>query len=218
MKPARPPGKIKALGAATAAATAQAASLVKSMTPQRALEAVRAINAARRRPDESTPTTTPAGVLLRRGDPADLPRLLALHQSCGLGTEAPPDLARLASHWDTLTTAGAEVWLAERDGEVLGALTLYLLPLLARGGSRAAWVDDLAVHPRAHQLGIARRLITLATEQARAAGACKLALAPRQHPGRHDASASTSRSFLERLAYSRHGRRLDLPPAPDGAA
>lgn len=216
MTPSRPPGKIKALGAATAAATAQAAGLVKAITPQRALDAVRALQAVRRRPEPGPDAAPPGSVQLRRGERADLPALAALHQASGLASDPAPDLARLADHWEALAAAGAEVWLAERDGELLGALTLYLLPLLARGGSRAAWVDDLAVQPGAQHLGIPRRLITLATRQAQAAGACKLALSPRQRPGKGPAAAG--RGFLERLAYSRHGRQLDLPPTADGAA
>lgn len=232
MKPSRPPGKIQALGAAT----------VQALSPQRALAAMRKLKAAHERRTDAR-----SNVQLRRAQSADLPALAALHRAAGLDRRpgadttdtAPttdttdPDNTRgnahanananangdpaLAAAWAALEAAGAQVWLAERDGDLLGALTLYLLPLLAEGGSRAGWVDDLAVHPQAHHLAIPRRLITQATQVAREAGAGKLALAPRRKGGQAFPASTARQGFLEPLDYSRHGRRLDLPPAPDAA-
>lgn len=196
----RPSGKLQALGAATALA----------ISPQRAFDAVRNFNAARQRRSDAR-----SGVQLRRAGVGDLAALAALHRACGLAAapnaEAHAEGAArpLEAAWTVLAEAGAQVWLAERDGTLLGALTLYLLPLLAHGGSRAGWVDDLVVHPGAHHLSIPRRLIAQATEVAVASGAHKLALAPRRKP---------ARGFVENLEYSRHGRSADLPPAAEGLA
>ena len=235
MKSPRPSGKLQALGAATAQATVQAAGLVKAINPQRAFEAVRKFKAARQQRSDVR-----SGVDLRRAQAADLAGLLALHHACGLAGALPaldaPDGAewgRLGTErrveggapgepalhraWLALNAAGAQVWLAEKDGELLGALTLYLLPLLAHGGSSAGWVDDLAVHQTAHHLSIPRRLIAQATEVAIAAGAHKLALAPRRKPARERGSREPARGFVETLDYSRHGRSADLPTAPEGA-
>ncbi|BDI06897.1 GNAT family N-acetyltransferase [Sphaerotilus microaerophilus] len=213
MKPPRPPGKIQALGAAT----------VQALHPQRALEAVRKLKAAHERRTDAR-----ANVQLRRATVADLPALAVLHRATGLDGRSPPDgynddasagtpAPTLERAWAAMEAAGAQVWLAECEGELLGALTLYLLPLLLEGGSRSGWVDDLVVHPGAHHLAIPRRLITLATGLAREAGASKLALAPRRKAGRGTLAATQRRSFLEHLVHSRHGRRLDLPPAPDAS-
>jgi len=218
MKPSRPPGKIQALGAAT----------VQALSPQRALAAMRKLKAAHERRTDAR-----SNVQLRRAQSADLPALAALHRAAGLDRRPGADAAdtadtgnadgppALAAAWAALEAAGAQVWLAERklegESELLGALTLYLLPLLAEGGSRAGWVDDLAVHPQAHHLAIPRRLITQAAQVAREAGAGKLALAPRRKGGHASPASAARQGFLEPLDYSRHGRRLDLPPAADAA-
>jgi GNAT superfamily N-acetyltransferase len=196
MKPDRPSGTLQALGAATALA----------IRPQRALEAVRQFKAARERRSDAR-----SGVQLRQAGAGDLAALAALHRACGLAGAPHPEggAGPMEAAWAVLVDAGAQVWLAERDGALLGALTLYVLPLLAHGGSRAGWVDDLVVHPGAHHLSIPRRLIAQATEVAIAAGAQKLALAPRRKP---------ARGFVENLEYSRHGRSADLPPAAEGLA
>lgn len=209
MTPPRPPDRKRlSFGAATARA---AAGLLEVLTPQRALDAVRKLEPAGR-----AGTTSSADVQLRLAGPADLAAWRSLQQDCGLGDareETPTDLRQ---RWTAMEAAGGQLWLAERDGELLGALTLYLLPLLT-GGGRAGWADDLLVRPRAHHLGIARRLIAQASEVARQAGADKLALSPRPKAARLRPGRAGGRSFLEKLSYARHGRRLDLPPAADGA-
>ncbi|MCK6424624.1 MAG: GNAT family N-acetyltransferase [Burkholderiaceae bacterium] len=208
MTPPRPPGpKRLSLGAATARA---AAGLLGALTPQRALEAVRRLEPAAR-----SATRSPGAVQLRRAHAADLAAWRALQQDCGLGDARDEATLDLPRRWADLEAAGGQLWLAERDGELLGALTLYLLPLLT-GGGRAGWADDLLVRPQAHHLGIARRLIAQASEVARQAGADKLALSPRPKAARQRAGRS-GRGFLEKLSYARHGRRLELPPAADGA-
>lgn len=225
MTSSRPTGKLQALGAATAQATVQAAGLVKALSPeglvqainpQRALEAVRKFKVARQRRSDAR-----SGVQLRLAGAGDLPALAALHRACGLGPNAESEARAadaLAAGWAALAEAGAQVWLAERDGALLGALTLYLLPLLAHGGCRAGWVDDLTVLPGAHHLSIPRRLIAQATEVAIAAGAHKLALSPRRKPTREQRRREPAQGFVEALEYSRHGRSEDLPPAAEGAA
>lgn len=208
MKPPRPPGQKRlTLGAATARA---AAGLLEALTPQRALEAVRKLEPAAR-----AAARTQGEVQLRRAGAADLAAWRCLQQDCGLADGREDSSVDLWRRWSALEAAGGQLWLAERDGELLGALTLYLLPLLT-GGGRAGWADDLLVRPQAHHLGIARRLIAQASEVARQAGADKLALSPRPKAARLRPGRG-GRSFLEKLSYARHGRRLVLPPEPDGA-
>lgn len=213
----RKTSKIKALGVATAAAGVQAAGLVKAMSPRRAIDAVRSLHGSLQdslQAQRARRAEGEAPLRLRLAGAADLPALMALHVACGLADDQPVDAPQLGRHWAAIGAAGGEVWLAERGGELLGSLTLYLLPLLGRGGSWAAWADDLAVHPLGNHLGLGRRLLALASERARAAGAYKLALAPRRKPGRH-AAADDAAGFIEKLHCVRHGRRFELPPLPE---
>ncbi|WP_245909510.1 GNAT family N-acetyltransferase [Sphaerotilus hippei] len=148
---------------------------------------------------------------LRLATAEDLPAVLALLVAAGLDQprETSPEQARRS--WAQLHTHGGEVWLAERGSSLLGALTLFVLPLLARGGVPGALVEDVAVHPLARGQGVGRALMNQATERARAAGACKLALSSGQ-------KRSGAHAFYDRLSHVRHGRSLQLPAAGEPAA
>lgn len=148
---------------------------------------------------------------LRPGTAADLPAVLALFVASGLDKAEDVPLAGALESWQAMQALGAELWLAEvagQDGrvEVLGCLTLYILPLLAHRQAPEALVEDVAVHPKAQGLGLGRLLMEQAMAVARARGCYKLALS--SNAKRVDAHA-----FYEHLGFARHGFSFVVPLA-----
>ena len=71
--------------------------------------------------------------------------------------------------------SGGEVFVAERDGAVVGICTVSLDILSVRFGQRA-WVEDLAVHPDHRSAGHGKALLDAAKDWGRARGATHLEL------------------------------------------
>jgi N-acetylglutamate synthase-like GNAT family acetyltransferase len=67
------------------------------------------------------------------------------------------------------------VWLAERDGQVLGLMSLSRRPQLRLGGLIMT-VDEMVVAEQARGTGVGRRLLQLAKTEATRAGARRLEL------------------------------------------
>jgi GNAT superfamily N-acetyltransferase len=70
---------------------------------------------------------------------------------------------------------GAEVLVADVDGEVVGICTVYLDFESVRFGRRA-WVEDLAVHPEHRSAGHGKALLDAAKQWGRERGATHLEL------------------------------------------
>jgi ribosomal-protein-alanine N-acetyltransferase len=95
---------------------------------------------------------------IRPARPADAAALLALEQ------HFPGDRMSARSVRRLLSSASARIWVAERAGEVLGALIL-----LSRRSSLVVRIYSLVVAPAARGTGLARRLVATAERAARAA-------------------------------------------------
>lgn len=146
---------------------------------------------------------------LRQATADDLPAVLALFVASGLDQPEDVPLAGAQQAWAAMQALGAEVWLAECElaggrVEVLGCLTLYVLPLLAHRQAPEALVEDVAVHPKAQGLGLGRLLMEEAMAVARARGCYKLALSS-------NARRTQAHAFYEHLGFSRHGHSFHVP-------
>lgn len=139
-----------------------------------------------------------APLQIRPATEADLEVLLTLFESAGLDRPGENDRAQAPVLWQRLRQAGAQVLLAERDGQPLGTLTLYVLPLLAHQGRPGAVVEDVAVLPSEQGQGVGRALMTAAMQQALRAGCYKLALSS-------NASRQAAHAFYDHLGFDRHG-------------
>jgi GNAT superfamily N-acetyltransferase len=150
-----------------------------------------------------------AATRLRRAAAEDLPAVLELFVASGLDAREDVPLAGAQQSWQAMQALGAEVWLAEcqlQGGsiELLGCLTLYVLPLLAHRQAPEALVEDVAVHPKAQGLGLGRLLMEQAMAVAQARGCYKLALS--SNAKRVDAHA-----FYEHIGFTRHGLSFHVP-------
>jgi GNAT superfamily N-acetyltransferase len=147
----------------------------------------------------------PLPITLEAAGVADALGLWQLMTACGTApAQREGGVSRVTTAIAQVLAAGAQVWVARRGEQVVGVLTLYLLPSLGGADAPAAWVDDLTVWPGGAGSGAGRALMNLAAEQARQAGAQRLGYAPRrQLPGR----------FFERLQSvkpARHAPRVSI--------
>jgi len=119
-----------------------------------------------------------------------------------LGYPTSPEAARrrlellVASHND-------EVWVAERDGTVVGLVAIHVSASLERDGE-VAKVSAIVVDEPARRDGIGQQLMALAEREARRRGCVLLFLTTAER--RQDAHA-----FYRGLGFEETGRRFAKP-------
>lgn len=120
----------------------------------------------------------PLTISIRRAKARDLDALVALLAALfSLEADFRPDAARQRRGLALLLAPGGHrlVLVAERDGVVVGMVTVQLVVSTAEGGL-AGLVEDLVVAAAARRGGIGRRLLVRAGAWARARGASRLQL------------------------------------------
>jgi ribosomal protein S18 acetylase RimI-like enzyme len=85
-------------------------------------------------------------------------------------------LLRLLSEDAKVTASDAPTYVAERDGLVVGMVTLCVFTTLT---GVKAYLDHLVVAPESRRMGIGRALMEYAMERAREAGALRVDLTAR---------------------------------------
>ena len=140
--------------------------------------------------------------VVRDATEADLPRLLELLHDLSQNGERPestPEELR-AAHGDTLRALRDSGWgrvlVLEVAGEVMGTLTLYLLPNLSHGARPTGLVENVVVAPRTRGQGLGRVLMGRAEELARAHGCYRLALTSNRR-------RTDSHRFYEGLGFAK---------------
>lgn len=145
-------------------------------------------------------------ILIRPAERPDLPQVLSLY--------AQPEL----DNGKTLPLAEAEriferfflypdytLYVAERNGAVVGTFALLVMDNLAHLGARSAIVESVAVAPDRQGTGIGAAMMRFALAAAREKGSYKLMLSS-------DAKRERAHAFYESLGFVRHGYsfRTDL--------
>ncbi|MFD1152384.1 GNAT family N-acetyltransferase [Saccharothrix hoggarensis] len=105
-----------------------------------------------------------------------------------------PPADRLAAAWrEIVAQAGRRVFLAERDGELVGAVDTVVLPNLTRGARPFMLVENVVVRPGDRRGGVGSALFRAALGWARERGCYKVQL------------LSNDRRADAHLFYERHG-------------
>lgn len=149
------------------------------------------------------------GDIVREAKAGDLPRIVELLAQL-YSDPAQEDYAAARDRYDAAYTEIAAdkrqtLFVAERDGAVVGSLVLIVVPNLTRRGRYYALVENVVVDATLRGTRIGDAMMLHAIGAARAAGCHKLALMSRVE--RKDAHR-----FYERLGFTpaHVGYRLDL--------
>jgi GNAT superfamily N-acetyltransferase len=98
------------------------------------------------------------------------------------------------------------LYVAERDGEVVGSFALLVMHNLGHLGAPSAIVEDVVVAPTFQERGIGKAMMQFALELCRDKGCYKLVL-----------SSNTKRehahAFYEALGFERHGFSFRVDPS-----
>lgn len=139
---------------------------------------------------------------IRQATEADLDAVLALYAQPGLddgqvlapheAREVFAQFARYPSYRLFVACEGNE------QGDVVGSYALLVMHNLAHRGTPSAIAEDVVVAPRRQGLGIGRRMMAHAVQQAREAGCYKLALSS-------NAKRTGAHAFYESLGFQQHG-------------
>jgi GNAT superfamily N-acetyltransferase len=101
------------------------------------------------------------------------------------------------------------LYVAERDGHVVGSFALLVMDNLGHRGAPSAIVEDVVTDPSLQGQGIGRTMMHFAMEKCREKGCYKLALSS-------NARRERAHAFYEALGFARHG--LSFHVALEGAS
>ena len=105
---------------------------------------------------------SPAGLVVRAANAADLPAITAIyahHVRHGLASfeEQPPDEDEMRRRWDDVVSRGLPWLVAVAAGRVCGYA--YAAPYRLRSGYRYTLEDSIYVAPETHRRGVGRALL-----------------------------------------------------------
>ena len=139
------------------------------------------------------------GVSFRVAVAADLPALLRLlvdddlaQARGGYTAQVTPAIA--AAFDEIERDPSNDLWVGERDGEVIAMLQLTLIPGLSRGGMKRALVEAVRVRADLRSQGIGEALMTHVELRAKAAGCGLIQLTT-------DRQRLAAHRFYERLGF-----------------
>ncbi len=150
-------------------------------------------------------------IAIRDAQISDLPALLALYQSSGLDAPQPSQaagLAQIEKAWQQVQAMPlARVRVAETDAQLVGTLTLFILPMLSHQGTPSAVVESVGVPADLQGQGVGRALMQDAIDLAAAAGCYKLALSS-------NLRRTEAHAFYEKLGFEQHGKSFQIELKP----
>ena len=138
-------------------------------------------------------------VVIREAGEPDIAGILRVYREAGLDggisftlEEAQEQWARLRRH------PGHRIYVACEGPAVAGTYALVILEKLAKRGTPAGVVEDVAVLPAFQGRGIGRAMMEHAREQCRRAGCYKMTLSS-------NLAREGAHRFYDQLGFERHG-------------
>ena len=141
-------------------------------------------------------------MIVRPAEPRDADAVLALMEGLtrpGVADDAEPQRGVFLAH---LEHEDALVFVAELDGELAGAVSLWIQPRL-NWTTPQGWIPDLYVDPAFRRRGAGRALLDTCAEEARRRGCHVLVL----ESGHHRADAHR---LYEAYGFSHYARAYAL--------
>jgi ribosomal protein S18 acetylase RimI-like enzyme len=141
-------------------------------------------------------------VIVRPAEARDADAVLALMEGLTrppVADDPGPQREVFVAH---LEHEDAQVFVAELDGEVAGAVSLWFQPRL-NWTTPQAWIPDLYVEPAFRRRGAARALLDACVEEARRRGCHRLVL----ESGHHRAQAHR---LYEQYGFQHYARAYSL--------
>jgi GNAT superfamily N-acetyltransferase len=148
-----------------------------------------------------------AKLLIRPAGEEDLQKVLNLYAQPAFdaGNVLPLDTARavLRRFADYPDYA---LYVAERDGEVVGSFALLVMHNIGHLGAPSAIVEDVVVAPTFQERGIGKAMMQFALDLCRDKGCYKLMLSS-------NAKREHAHAFYEALGFERHGFSFRVDPS-----
>jgi ribosomal-protein-alanine N-acetyltransferase len=143
-----------------------------------------------------------SAVIVRPAEQRDADAVLALMEGLTRPPVADDPRAQRDVFFEHLDHPDCRIYVAEIDGEVAGAVSLWFLPRL-NWTTPEAWIPDLYVDPRFRRRGAARALLDACAAAARERGCHALRL----DSGHHRAEAH---QLYEAYGFSHYARAYGL--------
>jgi GNAT superfamily N-acetyltransferase len=138
-------------------------------------------------------------IRIRAASSADLGPIMALYRELEIGAEGGLDpagaeriFARMSRYPDY------HLYVAEEEGEILGAFALLIMDNLAHSGAPSGVVEDVVVRAGQRGRGIGKRMMEFALERCRETGCYKMALSS-------NLQREEAHRFYDSLGFERHG-------------
>jgi len=144
-------------------------------------------------------------MMIREATPEDLRGVLELYAQPELDGEAL-SMEEAESIFDCMHAyPHYRLYVAERQGRIVGTFTLLIKRNLSHLGAASAVVESVAVDPAAQGAGIGRAMMVFARELCRKAGCYKMALSSNLRRER-------AHAFYDGLGFERHGYSFQVAP------
>jgi GNAT superfamily N-acetyltransferase len=143
---------------------------------------------------------------MRQALPADIPAVLALYAQPGLDDGKVLDLDAAQQVFAQFACyPNYRLFVAIKDGAVVGSYALLIMHNLAHCGTPSAIAEDVVVAPASQGQGIGRGMMAHALSEARSAGCYKLALSSNR-------KRTQAHAFYESLGFDPHGLSFVIEP------
>ena len=138
-------------------------------------------------------------ILIRKATEKDIPRILELYSGLGDGKNEKLDVESEKENLRKIQSyPNYEVYVAEKEGRIVGTFELLIMDNLAHSGKPSAIVEDVVVDENERGGGIGKTMMQFAMEQSKRHGCYKMTLSS-------NLKRERAHRFYENLGFERHG-------------
>jgi len=138
-------------------------------------------------------------IAIREATENDLSEILALYAGIENDKSGSLDLLSARKQFEKMKSyPNYSIYVAEKDGTIVGTFELLIMDNLAHSGKPSAIVEDVVVNENVRSTGIGRRMMQFAMEISKQQGCYKLMLSS-------NLSRERAHKFYDDLGFERHG-------------